>query len=89
MAALGDRRFRDFTELRDSLPKGKILVPNEKNHIYYKEHYKMFRDLYLKNLNNFNIEENKLKQKNKKQQNEAKEIRNEIYKRNAANKSEK
>lgn len=33
--------------------------------------------------------ENKLKQKNKKQQNEAKEIRNEIYKRNAANKSEK
>ncbi len=27
MAALGDRRFRDFTELRDSLPKGKILVP--------------------------------------------------------------
>jgi hypothetical protein len=30
-----------------------------------------------------------LKQKNKKQQNEAKEIRNEIYKRNAANKSEK
>ena len=31
MAALGDRRFRDFTELRDSLPKGKILVPNEKN----------------------------------------------------------
>ena len=49
MAALGDRRFRDFTELRDSLPKGKILVPNEKNHIYYKEHYKMFRDLYLNN----------------------------------------
>ena len=49
MAALGDRRFRDFTELRDSLPKGKILVPNEKNHIYNKEHYKMFRDLYLNN----------------------------------------
>lgn len=49
MAALGDGRFRDFTELRDALPKGKMIVPNEKNHIYYKEHYKMFKDLYLNN----------------------------------------
>ena len=48
MAALGDRRFRDFTDL-EILFRKENTCSNEKNHIYYKEHYKMFRDLYLNN----------------------------------------
>lgn len=49
LAALGIQRLNSFSDLRDALPKGRVIYPNGENHAYYMEHYEMFRELYLNN----------------------------------------
>lgn len=48
LAALGIGRLKDFKDLKNNLPEGRTILPNEKNHKYYIDHYKIYRDLYLK-----------------------------------------
>lgn len=49
LAALGTKRLKNFTELKEALPKGKILTPNKEHHQYYMEHYEIYRNLYQNN----------------------------------------
>lgn len=49
LAAMGAGRIRSFRELKECLPEGRILLPDGKNHRFYKEHYPIYRDLYLNN----------------------------------------
>lgn len=49
MAAVGCGRLEDFRALREALPEGTVLKPDEKNHRLYAGRYPLFRELYLRN----------------------------------------
>ena len=49
LAALGDGALESFAALRDALPEGTVISPNADNHEYYKKHYPLYRELYLRN----------------------------------------
>lgn len=49
MAAIGGGRLRDFTALRQALPKGIVLEPDAERHAFYQKRYAIFRDLYHNN----------------------------------------
>ena len=49
LAALGDGALESFAALREALPEGTVICPNADNHEYYKKHYPLYRELYLRN----------------------------------------
>lgn len=49
LAALGAGKLKNFTELQHSLPNGKVIYPDMDNHRYYREHYGIYKQLYLNN----------------------------------------
>lgn len=49
MAAVGCGRLEDFRALREALPEGTVLKPDEENHRLYAGRYPLFRELYLRN----------------------------------------
>lgn len=49
MAAIGAGALKNFHDLREALPEGRVLQPDAENHKYYQEHYKIYKQLYLKN----------------------------------------
>ena len=49
LAALGCGALRSFRELKDALPEGTLIEPDMAHTAYYRAHYQIYRDLYLRN----------------------------------------
>lgn len=49
LAALGAGCLKDFHQLKEKLPEGRIIGPDRENHEFYQRNYPIYRDLYLNN----------------------------------------
>lgn len=49
LAAVGGGVLKDFRELKEALPQGTVLYPDMENHEFYKKHFEIYRELYLRN----------------------------------------
>ena len=49
LAALGAGCLKDFHQLKEKLPAGRLIQPDRENHEFYRGNYPVYRDLYLNN----------------------------------------
>ena len=49
LAALGAGCLKDFHQLKEKLPEGRIIGPDREKHEFYQRNYPIYRDLYLNN----------------------------------------